>query len=113
LNEGTLKEVNYDNEAIGIGPGILADLRFWRYNKLSFHLDGSGSIIFYNRDFPAGGDHYNFMWRGGPVIRYVIWDDQDIGLGYHWMHVSNGQGLGPDNPSYDAQALSLQYTVTF
>ena len=113
LNEGTLRECNYENEALGIGPSILLDLRLWRDSKISFHLDGSGSIIFYNQEFPAGGNRYNFMWRGGPVLRYDIGNGHDIGIGYLWMHVSNGQGIGPNNPSYDAQGVSLQYSIVF
>lgn len=113
FNGGTLRESNYENEAVGLGPGILLDLRLWRVSNFSLHLDGGGSIILYNQDFPAGGDRYNFMWRGGPVLRYDIGNGHDIGLGYLWMHVSNGQGIGPNNPSYDAQGLSLQYSVVF
>lgn len=113
LNEGTLRESKFENEAVGIGPGILLDLRLWHGSKFSLHLNGSGSIIFYNQDFPAGGDRYNFMWRSGPVLRYNIGNRRGIGLGYLWMHVSNGQGIGPNNPSYDAQGLNLQYSVVF
>ncbi|MCU7926115.1 MAG: acyloxyacyl hydrolase [Candidatus Thiodiazotropha sp. (ex Dulcina madagascariensis)] len=113
LNEGTLREVTYQNKAFGIGPGILADLRLWQGNKVSLHLDGSGSILFYNKTFPAGGDRYNFMWRGGPVVRYAIRNDLEIALGYRWMHLSNGQGAGSQNPSYDAQGVNLQYSILF
>lgn len=113
LDEGTFREVDFDNEAIGIGTCILADLCLWRNNYFSFHLDGSGCLIFYNKDFPTGGDKYNFMLRTGPVIKYVIGNDQEIGIGYQWMHVSNGQGVGPQNPSYDAQGLNLQYSIAF
>lgn len=113
LNEGTLRESNYENEAVGLGPGILLDLLLWHGCKFSIHLDGSGGIIFYNQDFPAGGDRYNFMWRGGPVLRYDFGNGHDIGLGYLLMHVSNGQGVGPKNPSYDAQGVSLQYSIVF
>ena len=113
FSEGTLRETNYKNTAVGIGPGILLDLRLWQGNKFSLHLDGSGSLIFYSEDFPAGGDRYNFMWRGGPVIRYDIGNGHDIGLGYLWMHVSNGKGLSADNPSYDAKGLGLQYSIIY
>jgi lipid A 3-O-deacylase len=113
LDEGTFREVDFNNEATGMGPGILADLCVWRNNHFSLHFDGSGSLIFYNRDFPAGGDIYNFMLRIGPVLKYVFGEDQNIGLGYQWMHVSNGQGVGPHNPSYDTHGLNLQYTFAF
>ena len=106
FNQGTLREVNYENEAFGIGPGILADLRIWRTAGFSLHVDASGSLIFYNEDFPAGGERYNFMWRAGPGIKL----GRHLGITYQWMHVSNGQGLGPKNPSYDAQGITLQYS---
>ncbi len=110
---GTLREVNYDTRAGGLGPGLLVDLRLWRSRRLSAHLSGSGSLIVYSRDFPAGGDKYNFMWRGGPALRYHIGNGRRVGLGYQWMHVSNGQGVGSRNPSYEAQGFALQYTTSF
>lgn len=113
VNAGTLREVNLGSEAAGIGPGILVDLRLLRVSRFSLHADGSGSVIIYNREFPAGGDYYNFMWRGGPVLRYVAGSTLEIGLGYWWMHVSNGQGLGPQNPSYDARGPGLEISLSF
>lgn len=113
LSEGTLREVTYENNAVGIGPVILADLQLWSDNKFSIHIEGSGGILFYDKEFPAGGDHYNFMWRGGPALHFTIAKGRSIGLGYQWMHVSNGQGFGSKNPSYDAQGVSLQVTFVF
>ncbi|MEJ2692827.1 MAG: hypothetical protein P8166_07105 [Candidatus Thiodiazotropha sp.] len=113
IEQGTLREVNYDTRAGGLGPGLLVDLRLWRSRRLSAHLSGSGSLIVYSRDFPAGGDKYNFMWRGGPALRYHIGNGRRVGLGYQWMHVSNGQGVGSRNPSYEAQGFALQYTTSF
>lgn len=113
LEAGTLREVNYEEEAFGMGPGILASLCLWQYGKLSIHFDGSGCLILYNEEFPTGGEPYNFMWRWGPVLRYKIKNDQTIGLGYQWMHVSNGKGIGPQNPSYDAQGPRLQFSFAF
>lgn len=113
IEQGTLREVNYDTRAGGFGPGLLVDLSVWRSRRLSAHVSGSGSLIVYTRDFPVGGDRYNFMWRGGPAIRYRIGSGRHVGLGFQWMHVSNGQGVGSQNPSYEAQGLMLQYTTGF
>lgn len=113
LGLGTLREVQYDNVATGAGPVILTDLCLLSSDQFSLKLDASGGIIFYNKDFPAGGDRYNFMWRAGPVLNLTVGDGQNMGIGYRWMHVSNGQGLGPQNPSYDAQGFSLQYSFIF
>jgi len=113
LANGTLREVNYDTKAFGIGPGILADVGVFNMGDLSLHLSGSGSIIFYDRDFPAGGDQYNFMWRGGPGLAYAIEQDQTIGIVYNWMHVSNGQGMGDQNPSYNAEGVTLLFAISY
>jgi lipid A 3-O-deacylase len=113
LDQGTLREVNYKNEAAGIGPGLLADLCFLNLGSFSFHFAGSGSFLLYDKQFPAGGDRYNFMWRGGAFLHYAIGNNQELGLGYLWMHVSNGQGMGPHNPSYDAQGMNLTFSFTF
>lgn len=113
LNEGTFREVNYDTEAAGIGPGIRADFYLIEKSSISIHLEGSGNLIAYSKNFPPGGDWYNFMWRCGPVLKFRIGNGGDIGFGYHWMHVSNGQGIGPFNPSYDAQGVSLNFSIPF
>lgn len=113
LDKGTFREVNYENSAFGLGPVLLADIRLFRNGKFAFHLNGSGGLILYNKRFPAGGDYYNFMWRAGPVFRYSLGGDQAIGIGYQWMHVSNGQGLEPKNPAYDAQGVTVLYSAAF
>lgn len=113
LSDGTLREAGYENDAMGIGPGIFADFRLLGLGRFSFHLDACISVILYNKDFPAGGDRYNFMERGGPVMKYAIDGNQAAGVGYHWMHVSNGQGSGSRNPSYDARGASVYYSIVF
>jgi hypothetical protein len=111
FSQGTLREVKYETNGFGIGPGLLLDYQPWRNDRFSAHLFGSGNLVFYNKEFPAGGDRYNFMWRGGLVLRYALDIYHHIGLGYQRMHVSNGQGLGPENPCYDAAGVTLQYTT--
>ena len=113
IANGTYREVTSENTALGIGPGLLANLRVFRIGQFSFHLDASGSFILYSRDFPAGGDPYNFMWRAGPTLKCAFGDNMFIGISYQRMHVSNGQGLGPQNPSYDGQGVRLQVAGFF
>ena len=113
INQGTLREVNYKNSAFGVGPGILLSFRLIEIGNVSFSLNGSGHFILYNKRFPAGGDYYNFMWRGGPVIEYKISGNKSVGVSYQESHVSNGQGVSPDNPSYDASGFALRYTSLF
>ena len=113
INAGTLKEVKFNNSAFGIGPGILLSFELIKFKKLSFHLNGSGNFILYNEKFPAGGEYHNFMWRGGPMIEYKMGNSRSIGLSFQLSHVSNGQGLSSENPSYNGHGFALRFTGLF
>ena len=103
--------VTYHSSARGIGPVFLARYQALQTDKLLFSFDMSGSLIFYNREFPAGGDRYNFMWRNGPNLKFKIDDDLSWGIGYQWMHVSNGQRSR--NPSYEGRGVTLSVSKSF
>jgi hypothetical protein len=96
-----LSRVRHDSAAGGIGPVGLVRIATPELARIRVALEGSGGLLLYTRAFPAGGSLYNFMWRVGPSIEIRVRDAQWLGLGLRWMHVSNGQGLGPDNPSYE------------
>lgn len=112
LDEGTFREVNYENSATGIGPGLLIDWKYPISQRLFLHVEGIGNLLFYNEKFPAGGNHFNFMWRAGPSVQYDF-GSTAVGLGYHWLHVSNGRGKGPKNPTYDAEGAFLRFSSSF
>ncbi|HEX2953497.1 MAG TPA: acyloxyacyl hydrolase [Bacillota bacterium] len=100
-----------ESSAFGVGPVMLLRYAPYQGEKLSVSIDGSGGLIFYNKEFPAGGDFYNFMWRFGPKLIYRFSDRGSITFGYKWMHVSNGQH--DHNPSYDADGFSLGMAFRF
>jgi len=113
LEERTLREVNYKNSAFGIGPGILIELKLSISKEFSVHFEGAGNIILYTEKFPAGGDQYNFMWRSGPLLQYEFTNSVTANLGYHRSHVSNGQGLVSENPSYNAEGVFVRFSGLF
>lgn len=105
-------EIDYKGEtlestAFGIGPMGLARYKLRKFEKLTVHFDLSGALIFYNEKFPAGGRHYNFMWRIGPQFVYDISENFLLNLGYKLMHVSNGYLTGYRNPAYDSEGFSV------
>ncbi len=111
-------EISYKGEilestAVGIGPVGLARYRLREFDKLSVSFDMSGALIFYSEKFPAGGRHYNFMWRIGPKFIYQISENFLINLGYKLMHVSNGSLSGYHNPAYDSKGISLSLMKFF
>ncbi len=103
--DDNFNDITYENNAFGIGPVFLIRYEPFIYAGFSVAPEFSGGIIFYSHDFPAGGDFYNFMWRLGGSINYRMKNNKySFNLNVKWMHVSNGQGLGPQNPSYEGKS---------
>ena len=113
LNKGTSNERLPDSSAYGIGPNMELQWTAFRIEKLSMHIEGSAGLIFYDRRFPTGGDYYNGMYQIGPGIGYSIGDYGQLSVGCRWMHVSNGQGITPKNPSYEGLGIILRYEHNF
>lgn len=101
------RDVRSDNAALALGPMLLLRLQTPELFGFSFGGDGSGGILLHSREFPAGGDIYNFMWRAGLLLERRLAEQIWLGASFHVMHVSNGQGLGPHNPSYEGQGAGL------
>ena len=113
LEAGTLGNTTFDSAATGVGPILAARAEFLRREHLSAAVDGSAGVLLYDRDFPAGGSRYEFMWRIGPALSYRMNDRDTLSLTYTAMHVSNGQGKGPHNPTYNATGGGVQLLRVF
>ncbi len=68
---------------------------------------------FHNKEFPAGGDLYSFIWRIGSSIQYTLEDHNALIFGFRFMHVLNGQGATRDNPAYNAAGICLHVVRYF
>lgn len=100
-----------ESSAVGIGPMYLLRAQKHYSPKLSAAFDMSGGVILYDKPFPAGGRHYDFMWRVGPKFIYKFDKNSSINVGYMLMHVSNG--FKTHNPGYDARGISLGFETKF
>lgn len=107
----TLEQQTQDSSAVGVGPIYMIRDEKYHSGKLSATLDMSGGFIVYDKSFPAGGKHYNFMWRIGPRFNYKFSENSSVNIGYMLMHVSNG--LKTHNPSYNAHGVSLGFVTNF
>ena len=105
----TLTPVRFENRAVGLGPTAYLGLTPLRLGPLSLGAEASAGLLAYSTRFPAGGDHYNGMLRVGPVLALRLSAADEVRLSGKWMHVSNGQGLGPHNPSYEGHGLALAW----
>jgi lipid A 3-O-deacylase len=109
IEDGTFRAQTLESAAWGIGPTVAASTVLARGSTASLSLDAAGSLMVYDRSFPAGGSRYNGMVQIGPTL---AWQGSRAGewrVGVRWVHVSNGQGLGAHNPSYDGKGVSLRY----
>jgi len=108
LNRGRLQEQTNESSTWGIGPEVQQRVKVLRWSVFTLRTDFGEGALWYNRDFPHGGRRYNFMLQAGPTIGYApATGCLRASIGYRWMHVSNGSGLGPQNPSYGAAGVML------
>lgn len=107
----TLENKAYDSSAVGIGPMYLIRDEKYHAGKLTAAVDMSGGIMVYNNVFPAGGRHYDFMWRIGPRLIYKFNENSSLNVGYMFAHVSNG--MRTHNPGYDGRGISVGFVANF
>lgn len=101
------------SSAVGLGPVYMVRNEKNISGKLNAAVDMSGAFILYNKEFPAGGEHYDFMWRVGPRLIYNISPNSSVNIGYMLMHVSNGLHSQTHNPSYNARGVSWGLVIRF
>lgn len=93
--------------AVGLGPSIQFQYTAIQIKRFSLEAEANGAFLLYNTRFPYGGRIYNFMFRAGPNIGWDINHQARIKIGYRWMHVSNGTGVGEQNPYYEGQGVTF------
>lgn len=109
FEDGTLRSERLDSPAWGLGPTVGARLRLADRGGLRLGFDVSGSLMFYDRDFPSGGSRVNGMLQAGPSLSLALGQGRQLTAGLRWTHISNGQGLGAHNPSFDGRGVHLQF----
>lgn len=103
--------IRRDSKGAGIGPSILLRWEKPISGKLSGGFDGTGSILLYDKAFPARGRAFGFMWRIGPRLSYRWNEDNGIRLGWSYMHCSNG--FKSHNPGLNAAGFMIGYEHRF
>lgn len=106
-----LMQQNYDSPAWGIGPSIEAKAAIWTTHSVRLTMDLSAAGMLYDRAFPAGGLRYNGVFQIGPSVDFAIGPRQSLSVGARWLHLSNGHGLTPQNPSFEGRGLVVRYQL--
>ncbi len=105
--DDNFQDVTHANHAVGIGPMFLLRFEPFVYKGFSVSPEVSGACVIHTSEFPHGGDIYNLLWRLGGSVNYRVNQRWAVSLNARWTHVSNGQGLGPHNPSYEGAGVGL------
>lgn len=113
FDDGSFADITATDNAWGFGPQVLGRIRLMNHKALTVYLDGTANIIMYNKRFPNNGEYFNFLFRAGPVLEYRLSGERYFGIGFNFAHVSNGQGEVPENPSYDAIGVTLNFLNFF
>jgi hypothetical protein len=107
ISDSLWQAFDYPTSAFGAGPLLQIEHAFIKAKNFWITAEASGSCLLYTNRFPYGGDLYNFMIRTGPSFVYKIKKKCLIKIGYRWMHVSNGQGVGNQNPFYEGYGFNI------
>jgi hypothetical protein len=70
-------------------------------------LGAGASLLLADRPFPQHGSVYDFLLRAGGGVGVRVSDSYWLESAFHFAHVSNGQGFGPANPTWQGNGLSL------
>lgn len=107
---GGLQRVRHASDGNGFGLSVRGSMTPVHVGRA--HLGGEMHVglVVPNDPFPFGGSHFNGLLRLGPVARIDVSARSQLVLASHWSHLSNGQGLGAHNPSYEAWTLSAGWS---
>jgi len=95
------------SDGYGLGPVSVISYKLFNAERINLAPFFSGGIMLYTKEFPTGGDMYNFMWRLGVEGGIKCSKAIHLELSVNWMHVSNGQSFPTNNPSYNAWGLGI------
>ena len=90
-----------DADTFGGGFGGMLHLDVITIDSWSLFLDAGVGMLFTTDDFPPRGTAWNFKYRYGFGIAAPLDDNLNLIAGFRRLHISNGKGIVPGNPSYD------------
>ncbi|MFC1851269.1 acyloxyacyl hydrolase [candidate division CSSED10-310 bacterium] len=102
---------NVEINAEGIGITFQLRWHFLKYKSWGTYLDYGPGFIVTTEKFPPGGTTYNFITQYGMGLDLTIRENVHLLLGFREQHLSNGKGIGEDNPTYDGAGMYAQLLV--
>jgi len=103
--------IHRDSNAVGLGPSLMLRWEKPVSGKLAASIDGTGSLMFYNKAHPAEGRAFGFLWRIGPRLTYAFDKSNAVSVGWMFTHSSNG--FITNNPGYNGTGFDIGYNHSF
>jgi opacity protein-like surface antigen len=101
--QGYWGDQDFDADVYIGGIGLLGRWHFYNGRRWSLFLDGGGSVVYADQEFPRGGTNFNLTGKVGAGATFEISDNTHLMGGVRYFHLSNGQiRKSDDNPSYDS-----------
>lgn len=94
----------FDEEpGAAIGSSLVGRWHFLNIDRFSLFGEVAGGLFQGTEDFPDGGTHFNFTYRGGPGASFKLNDGLYLIGAFNFQHVSNGFIEGRDkNPIFNS-----------
>ncbi|MFI5221650.1 MAG: acyloxyacyl hydrolase [Bacteroidia bacterium] len=107
------KEYTFLTSVKGMGPMVLGRVELVESNKFYFTGDFSTGMAFFDNKFPPQADYYDWVLKLGLGLGYHFNKHFSALLSARFMHLSNGKGFGPQNPTYEGYGYSFALVKHF
>ena len=104
---GSRDDVSVDTEAVG--GACMLRWHFVNQSRFSIYLDYGYGILMAHESFPPAGTKFNFSRQYGLGLTVKIRDWVHGVFGFRQLHISNGKGIVPNNPSFDGAGGYIGY----
>ena len=101
------------SNAAALGGGPLARWNFLQFRRLRSFVEAGGDFILFDRPWPAQGTINDFFLRAGGGIGARMSDSYWIEAVFHFAHISNGECVCANNPTWNGRGLSLRLRRAF
>ena len=107
---GTRDDISVDTEIVG--GACLLRWHFFNGRRISSFIDYGYGIMMAHEAFPPAGTKFNFSAQYGLGMTIKIRDWLHSVIGFRQLHISNGKGMVPENPSFDGAGGYIGYIFT-
>ena len=96
-------------DAVGLGTAGFVRWRPFAIGPVAPFAEFGVGVLYMSEPFPPGGTRRNSNWRRGFGLDIRLSDELTLTVAFRHIHISNGKGLVPENPSYDGDGFMIAF----